>query len=41
MERCGKLEAISLMSPLVARQDEKAVEVGKEFVYGRIVPEGL
>jgi hypothetical protein len=25
----------------VARQDGKAVEVGKEFVYGRIVPEGI
>jgi hypothetical protein len=24
----------------VAGQDGKAVEVGKEFVYGRIVPEG-
>jgi len=40
MERCGKLEAISLSSPLVAGQDGKAVEVGKEFDYGRIVPEG-
>jgi hypothetical protein len=33
MERCGKLEAISLSSPLVAGQDGKAVEVGKEFDY--------
>jgi hypothetical protein len=40
MERCVKFEAISLSSPLVAGQDGKAVEVGKEFVYGRIVSEG-